>query len=58
MTSKTHDGPELTDGVDTHGVTHHAAMIDSIDRTSPTGSFPPRSAATATCWTGCVATAH
>ncbi|BBA99364.1 putative transposase [Actinacidiphila reveromycinica] len=32
MTSMTHDGPRITGGVDTHGLTHHAAVIDSIGR--------------------------
>lgn len=30
MTSMTHDGPQITGGVDTHGLTHHAAVIDPI----------------------------
>lgn len=24
----THDGPEIAGGVDTHGLTHHAAVVD------------------------------
>ncbi|WP_217505314.1 NmrA family NAD(P)-binding protein [Streptomyces lunaelactis] len=32
MTSMTHDGPEIADGVDTHGLTHHAAVIDPVGR--------------------------
>ncbi|MFQ6856075.1 IS110 family transposase [Streptomyces sp. 35M1] len=32
MTSMTHDGPRITGGVDTHGLTHHAAVIDSVGR--------------------------
>lgn len=32
MTSMTHDGPEITGGVDTHGLTHHAAVIDPLGR--------------------------
>jgi transposase len=32
MTSMTHDGPQITGGVDTHGLTHHAAVTDSIGR--------------------------
>ncbi|TQK52986.1 transposase [Streptomyces sp. SLBN-118] len=32
MTSMTHDAPQITGGVDTHGLTHHAAVIDSIGR--------------------------
>ncbi|MDH6130121.1 hypothetical protein P3T39_007114 [Kitasatospora sp. GP82] len=29
MTSMTHDAREITGGVDTHGLTHHTAVIDS-----------------------------
>lgn len=32
MTSMTHDGLEITGGVDTHGLTHHAAVIDPLGR--------------------------
>ncbi|MFJ3939495.1 IS110 family RNA-guided transposase [Streptomyces parvus] len=32
MTSMTHDGPRITGGVDTHGLTHHTAVIDSVGR--------------------------
>ncbi|WP_328664663.1 hypothetical protein [Streptomyces sp. NBC_00328] len=32
MTSMTHDGRQITGGVDTHGLTHHAAVIDRIGR--------------------------
>ncbi|QNE78841.1 hypothetical protein F0344_33380 [Streptomyces finlayi] len=32
MTSMTNDGPQITGGVDTHGLTHHAAVIDSVGR--------------------------
>ncbi|MFD7903592.1 IS110 family transposase [Kitasatospora sp. NPDC059747] len=28
----THDGPAITGGVDTHGLTHHAAVIDPLGR--------------------------
>ncbi len=37
MTGMTHDGPDITGGVDTHGPTHHAAVID----TSATGRDLP-----------------
>ncbi len=57
MTSMTHNAPQITGGVDTHGLTHHAAVIDSIGRTWPTRSSPPPSAATGTCWTGRAPTA-
>lgn len=40
MTSMTHDGPEITGGVDTHGLTHHAAVIDSIGRHLADQEFP------------------
>ncbi|MEV7547896.1 IS110 family transposase [Streptomyces sp. NPDC089915] len=40
MTSMTHDGPEITGGVDTHGLTHHAAVIDSIGRHLADREFP------------------
>ncbi|MFH7338428.1 hypothetical protein [Streptomyces sp. KHY 26] len=32
MTSMKHDGPEITGGVDTHGLTHYAAVIDPVGR--------------------------
>jgi transposase len=40
MTSMTHDGPEITGGVDTHGLTHHAAVIDSVGRHLADREFP------------------
>ncbi|MEU1510531.1 IS110 family transposase, partial [Kitasatospora sp. NPDC005748] len=40
MTSMTHDGPEITGGVDTHGLTHHAAVIDSLGRHLADREFP------------------
>ncbi|MFJ8770421.1 IS110 family RNA-guided transposase [Streptomyces clavifer] len=40
MTSMTHDGREITGGVDTHGLTHHAAVIDSIGRHLADQEFP------------------
>lgn len=40
MTSMTHDGPEITGGVDTHGLTHQAAVIDSIGRHLADREFP------------------
>ncbi|MBB4684831.1 IS110 family RNA-guided transposase [Amycolatopsis jiangsuensis] len=42
MTSMTHDGPQITGGVDTHGVTHHAAVIDSVGRHLADREFPAR----------------
>ncbi|WP_461091659.1 IS110 family transposase, partial [Streptomyces incanus] len=36
----THDAPEITGGVDTHGLTHHAAVIDSIGRHLADREFP------------------
>ncbi|HCA84348.1 MAG TPA: IS110 family transposase [Streptomyces sp.] len=36
----THDAPEITGGVDTHGLTHHAAMIDSTGRHLADREFP------------------
>lgn len=40
MTSMTHDGPEITGGVDTHGLTHHAAVIDPVGRHLADREFP------------------
>lgn len=40
MTSMTHNGPEITGGVDTHGLTHHAAVIDSVGRHLADREFP------------------
>ena len=40
MTSMTHDGPEITGGVDTHGLTHHAAVVDSVGRHLADREFP------------------
>ncbi|MFE0640913.1 IS110 family transposase [Streptomyces sp. NPDC058877] len=36
----THDGPEITGGVDTHGLTHHAAVIDRLGRHLADREFP------------------
>lgn len=40
MTSMTHDAPQITGGVDTHGLTHHAAVIDPIGRHLADREFP------------------
>ncbi|MEV0848629.1 hypothetical protein AB0J21_22585 [Streptomyces sp. NPDC049954] len=40
MTSMTHEAREITGGVDTHGLTHHAAVIDSIGRHLADQEFP------------------
>ncbi|MFB7950528.1 IS110 family transposase [Kitasatospora phosalacinea] len=40
MTSMTHDGPQVTGGVDTHGLTHHAAVIDPLGRHLADREFP------------------
>ncbi|WP_331769141.1 IS110 family transposase (plasmid) [Embleya sp. NBC_00888] len=40
MTSMTHDGAEITGGVDTHGLTHHAAVIDPLGRHLADREFP------------------
>jgi hypothetical protein len=40
MTSMTHDGPQITGGVDKHGLTHHAAVIDSAGRHLADQEFP------------------
>lgn len=40
MTSMTHDGPQITGGVDTHGLTHHAAVIDTVGRHLADCEFP------------------
>jgi transposase len=40
MTSMTHDGPEILGGVDTHGLTHHAAVIDPLGRHLADREFP------------------
>jgi transposase len=36
----THDSLEITGGVDTHGLTHHAAVIDSVGRHLTDREFP------------------
>ncbi|MGW3930271.1 IS110 family transposase [Streptomyces microflavus] len=36
----THDSPQVTGGVDTHGLTHHAAVIDAIGRHLADREFP------------------
>ncbi|MFB7477276.1 IS110 family transposase [Kitasatospora sp. NPDC056184] len=36
----THNAPEITGGVDTHGLTHHAAVIDPIGRHLADREFP------------------
>ena len=41
MTSMTHDGPQITGGVDTHGLTHHAAAIDATGRCPFRGRHAP-----------------
>jgi transposase len=40
MTSMTHDGPQITGGVDTHGLTHHAAVVDQVGRHLADQEFP------------------
>jgi transposase len=40
MTSMTHDGQKITGGVDTHGLTHHAAVIDPLGRHLADKEFP------------------
>ncbi|MFC5186849.1 IS110 family transposase [Actinomadura harenae] len=40
MTSTTHDGLQITSGVDTHGLTHHAPMIDPVGRHLADQEFP------------------
>ncbi|MGW3407376.1 IS110 family transposase [Streptomyces zhihengii] len=40
MTSMTHNGPQITGGVDTHGLTHHAAVIDFVGRHLADREFP------------------
>jgi transposase len=40
MTSMTHDDPQITGGVDTHGLTHHAAVVDSVGRHLADREFP------------------
>ncbi|MFE6869430.1 IS110 family transposase [Kitasatospora sp. NPDC057692] len=40
MTSMTHGDPEITGGVDTHGLTHHAAVIDRLGRHLADREFP------------------
>lgn len=40
MTSLTHGGPQSTGGVDTHGLTHHAAVIEQIGRHLADQEFP------------------
>lgn len=40
MTSMTHHGSRITGGVDTHGLTHHAAVIDPVGRHLADAEFP------------------
>lgn len=40
MTSMTHDRSPITGGVDTHGLTHHAAVIDPLGRHLADREFP------------------
>ncbi|MFB7128297.1 IS110 family transposase [Kitasatospora sp. NPDC056273] len=40
MTSMMYDGPQITGGVDTHGLTHHAAVIDPLGRHLADREFP------------------
>ncbi|MFE1318706.1 IS110 family transposase [Kitasatospora phosalacinea] len=40
MTSMTHEAPQVTSGVDTHGLTHHAAVIDRLGRHLADREFP------------------
>ncbi|MFE1321934.1 IS110 family transposase [Kitasatospora phosalacinea] len=40
MTSMTHDAREITGGVDTHGLTHHAAVVDPLGRHLADREFP------------------
>ncbi|MEV7603798.1 IS110 family transposase [Kitasatospora sp. NPDC089797] len=40
MTSMTHDRRRITGGVDTHGLTHHAAVIDPLGRHLADREFP------------------
>lgn len=40
MTSMTHPTHQVTGGVDTHGLTHHAAVIDSLGRHLADQQFP------------------
>ena len=40
MTSMTHDDPQITGGVDTHGLTHHAAVVDQVGRHLADQEFP------------------
>jgi transposase len=40
MTSMTHEAREITGGVDTHGLTHHAAVIDRLGRHLADQEFP------------------
>ncbi|ROR42138.1 IS110 family transposase [Kitasatospora cineracea] len=40
MTSMTHGGSQITGGVDTHGLTHHAAVVDPLGRHLADREFP------------------
>lgn len=40
MTSMTHNDRQITGGVDTHGLTHHAAVVDSVGRHLADREFP------------------
>lgn len=40
MTSMTHEDRQVTGGVDTHGLTHHAAVVDQVGRHLADREFP------------------
>src|SRR5918994_3584685 len=57
MTSMTRTTVGVTGGVDTHGQSHHAAVIDHLGRRPGDREFPHRRWVIAPWWSGCKATA-
>ena len=49
MTTMTTTTPGVTGGVDTHGQTHHAAVLDHLGRQLGDREFPTTRAATDRC---------
>ncbi len=57
MRSMTRTAGLVTGGVDTHGRSHHAAVLDEVGRQLGDREFPTTPMGYRRCWRGCVATA-
>jgi hypothetical protein len=57
MTSMTRTAVFVTGGVDTHGQSHHAAVIDHVGRQLGDREFPASPVGYRAWWSGCKATA-